>query len=285
MRGWTAREGSTDKAPPCPAEDLLEPAYCRTAPTSKRLPFCLPMRPATAFPPRRRIATRTSPGNPFRQRRSRLIVHPRNPYVPTAHMNLRFFLVGTKDPLWYFGGGFDLTPFYPFTEDVVHWHRSAYDACRGHGNVYARLKANCDAYFYLPHRNEARGVGGIFFRRLDRGRIRRQPGLRGQRRQALPAGVLPYIRAAQQDPLGPTRRRLHAISTGTLRGIQPGRGPRYALRPSVRSKRGIGAGLFTATGTVDLRLQATSRLGGSGALTERFLSPRNWLELVDKSGD
>ncbi|MDA1195118.1 MAG: coproporphyrinogen III oxidase, partial [Planctomycetota bacterium] len=95
-----------------------------------------------------------------------LIVHPRNPYAPTTHANLRLFsAVGTDGaPAWWFGGGFDLTPYYGFDEDAVHWHTTARAACVPFGSdVYPRLKAACDAYFYLPHRSEARGIGGLFF--------------------------------------------------------------------------------------------------------------------------
>jgi coproporphyrinogen III oxidase len=95
-----------------------------------------------------------------------LVVHPRNPYVPTSHFNVRFFCAqraGTT-AAWWFGGGFDLTPYYGFEDDVRHWHRTARDACRGFGDqLHARLKSWCDEYFYLPHRGEARGVGGLFF--------------------------------------------------------------------------------------------------------------------------
>jgi len=91
-----------------------------------------------------------------------MIVHPQNPYVPTFHANLRFFLVDRAH--WHFGGGFDLTPYYPFPEDVLHWHQTAAAACAPFGDtLYDRLKAWCDEYFYLPHRKEPRGVGGIFF--------------------------------------------------------------------------------------------------------------------------
>ena len=91
-----------------------------------------------------------------------VIVHPKNPYVPTFHANLRFFLVNADH--WHFGGGFDLTPYYPFSEDVLHWHRMAAKACSPFGShLYKRLKVWCDNYFYLKHREEPRGVGGIFF--------------------------------------------------------------------------------------------------------------------------
>lgn len=96
-----------------------------------------------------------------------LVIHPSNPYLPTSHMNVRFFMAGGGGeipPTWWFGGGYDLTPFYPFQEDVIHWHRVAFDACKEFGNeVYPRYKKWCDEYFYLKHRDETRGVGGLFF--------------------------------------------------------------------------------------------------------------------------
>ena len=95
-----------------------------------------------------------------------LIVHPLNPYAPTSHANVRFFIANKEgeDPVWWFGGGFDLTPFYGFEEDAVHWHRTAKAACDPFGaDTYAKYKKWCDEYFYLKHRDEPRGVGGLFF--------------------------------------------------------------------------------------------------------------------------
>jgi len=95
-----------------------------------------------------------------------LVIHPRNPHVPTSHANVRFFIADPDgpNPVWWFGGGFDLTPFYPREEDAVHWHRVARDAVAPFGDdLYPRFKKWCDEYFYLKHRNETRGVGGLFF--------------------------------------------------------------------------------------------------------------------------
>ncbi|MEK9670312.1 MAG: oxygen-dependent coproporphyrinogen oxidase [Gammaproteobacteria bacterium] len=95
-----------------------------------------------------------------------LVIHPENPYVPTSHANVRFFVAEKdgEDPVWWFGGGFDLTPFYPIDEDCVHFHRVAKDAIDPFGaDYYPRYKKACDVYFYLPHRDEMRGVGGLFF--------------------------------------------------------------------------------------------------------------------------
>ena len=117
--------------------------------------------PASATAHRPQLA-----GAPWRAVGVSLVVHPQNPYVPTAHANVRFFEArpAGADPIWWFGGGFDLTPFYPFDEDVRHWHQTAKDLCAPFGpGRYAEHKQWCDQYFYLKHRQECRGVGGLFF--------------------------------------------------------------------------------------------------------------------------
>ena len=111
-------------------------------------------------------------GVPFEAMGLSLVFHPRNPHVPTTHCNVRFIQATPADaaPVWWFGGGFDLTPYYPYDEDVLHWHRTADEACRPFGeHLYAQYKDWCDRYFYLPHRNETRGVGGLFFDDLSEG--------------------------------------------------------------------------------------------------------------------
>ena len=99
-----------------------------------------------------------------------LVIHPNNPFIPTSHANVRFFIAEKEGetPVWWFGGGFDLTPFYPFQEDVEHWHQTAKNLCQPFGdNIYDDHKKWCDEYFYLKHRNETRGVGGLFFDDLN----------------------------------------------------------------------------------------------------------------------
>lgn len=101
-----------------------------------------------------------------------LVIHPHNPYVPTSHANVRFFIANKEDadPIWWFGGGFDLTPYYANREDVIHWHKVSRKACEPFGDdVYTRYKKWCDEYFFLKHRNETRGVGGLFFDDLNEG--------------------------------------------------------------------------------------------------------------------
>lgn len=117
--------------------------------------------PASATASRPELA-----GRAFQAMGVSLVMHPRNPYVPTSHANVRVFVAEREDeePVWWFGGGYDLTPYYGFEEDVVHWHRIAKKACDPFGpDIYARFKKWCDDYFYLKHRGEARGVGGVFF--------------------------------------------------------------------------------------------------------------------------
>ena len=104
-----------------------------------------------------------------------LVIHPANPFVPTTHMNVRFFVAEREDaskedndPIWWFGGGFDLTPYYGFEEDAKHWHATAKNACAEYGeDIYPRYKKWCDDYFYLKHRQEQRGIGGLFFDDLN----------------------------------------------------------------------------------------------------------------------
>jgi len=112
-------------------------------------------------------------GAPFTAMGVSLVLHPRNPHVPTTHMNLRFLIAepAGQPAAWWFGGGFDLTPYYPVHEDVLHWHRVAREACAASApGTYERYKYWCDRYFFLPHRGETRGVGGLFFDDL------REPG-------------------------------------------------------------------------------------------------------------
>ena len=101
-----------------------------------------------------------------------LVLHPENPFIPTTHANVRFFIAENEEeePLWWFGGGFDLTPYYGFEEDAIHWHKIANKACEPFGEkVYEKYKKWCDNYFYLSHRDEQRGIGGLFFDDLNEG--------------------------------------------------------------------------------------------------------------------
>lgn len=122
------------------------------------------------LPPSATAARPELAGRSFQAMGVSLVIHPRNPYIPTSHANVRFFVAEKtgEDPVWWFGGGYDLTPYYPFEEDVIHWHQVAKDACTPFGpQVYPQYKKWCDEYFHLKHRDEARGVGGLFFDDLN----------------------------------------------------------------------------------------------------------------------
>ena len=109
-------------------------------------------------------------GRNFRAMGVSLVIHPHNPYIPTSHANVRFFIAQKPDvdPVWWFGGGFDLTPYYGNQEDCKHWHQTAKTACDPFGeDTYHKYKTWCDEYFYLRHRNEPRGIGGLFFDDLN----------------------------------------------------------------------------------------------------------------------
>ena len=105
-------------------------------------------------------------GKPFEASGVSVIMHPLNPFVPTAHLNVRFFIANpaSRHPIWWFGGGYDLTPYYGFVEDCKHWHQTAKSACdQFNPNFYPQFKTQCDEYFFIKHRNEHRGIGGLFF--------------------------------------------------------------------------------------------------------------------------
>ncbi len=166
-----------------------------------------------------------------------LVVHPRNPYIPTAHANVRFFIAERPDAaaLWWFGGGFDLTPYYGFEEDCIHWHRTAKAACEPFGAaVYPRCKHGCDEYFYIQHRQEPRGIGGLFFDDLnDWGFESCFAFLRSVGEHFLPA-YLPIVQRRRHLPYGEREREFQlyrrgryvefnlVYDRGTLFGLQSG---------------------------------------------------------------
>ncbi len=185
-------------------------------------------------------ATRARPelaGCGFRAMGVSLVLHPRNPHVPTTHANFRFFVAEAEgsEPVWWFGGGFDLTPFYPVRDDVLHWHRTARDACAPFGDdVYDRYRKWCDEYFYLRHRDETRGVGGLFFDDLnDFGFQRSFEFTRAVAEAFLPA-YLPIVAARRDEPWGQREREFQlyrrgryvefnlVYDRGTLFGLQSG---------------------------------------------------------------
>lgn len=166
-----------------------------------------------------------------------LVIHPRNPYVPTSHANVRFFLAEKENepPVWWFGGGFDLTPYYPFEEDAVSWHQSARDACLPFGEeVYPQYKKWCDDYFFLKHRNETRGVGGLFFDDLNAWGFERCFEFMQSVGDHYLSAYLPIVQRRKSIPFGERQRDFQlyrrgryvefnlVYDRGTLFGLQSG---------------------------------------------------------------
>lgn len=166
-----------------------------------------------------------------------LVMHPENPMVPTSHANVRFFIAEKEgeEPVWWFGGGFDLTPYYGNDEDCIHWHRIAKEACEPFGeDVYARYKKWCDDYFFLKHRGEPRGIGGLFFDDLNELGFEQSFALMRAIGDAYVDAYLPIVQRRKNDPYGEKERdfQLHrrgryvefnlVFDRGTLFGLQTG---------------------------------------------------------------
>ncbi len=208
-----------------------------------------------------------------------LVIHPRNPYAPTSHANIRFFLAEKQgEPaVWWFGGGFDLTPYYGFDEDAVHWHREARAACDPFGDqVYPRYKHWCDEYFHMPHRDEQRGIGGLFFDDLnDWGFERSFAFMRSVGDHFLPA-YRPILQRRHGTPYGERERNFQLYRRG--------RYVEFNLLWDRGTKFGIQSGGRTESILMSLPPLARWEYGwtpepGSEEerLYQRFLQPRDWL--------
>lgn len=166
-----------------------------------------------------------------------LVIHPENPYVPTSHANVRFFIAEKDgaDPVWWFGGGYDLTPYYGNHDDCVHWHRTAKAACAPFGdNCYPKYKKWCDDYFFLKHRDEARGVGGLFFDDLNELGFEQSFAFMRAVGDSYTEAYMPIVQARKSTPFGDRERQFQLYrrgryvefnliyDRGTLFGLQTG---------------------------------------------------------------
>jgi coproporphyrinogen III oxidase len=208
-----------------------------------------------------------------------LVIHPRNPYVPTSHANVRFF-IAEKDgaePVWWFGGGFDLTPYYPFEEDAVHWHRTAKAACEPFGSdYYARFKKWCDEYFYLKHRNETRGVGGLFFDDLSEKGFEHSFGFMRSVGDHYLDAYLPIVRQRKDTPYGERERDFQLYRRGRYVefNLVYDRGTLFGLQSGGRTE----SILMSLPPLVKWRYNWTPEPGTPEArLYTDFLRPRDWL--------
>lgn len=213
-----------------------------------------------------------------------LIVHPRNPYAPTSHANFRCFFAtppaeqSDPTPTWWFGGGFDLTPYYGFEEDAVHWHRVARDACSAFGpDLYPRFKKACDDYFFLPHRQEPRGIGGLFFDDFDEGGWQAAFGLAQSTGDAYLDAYLPILERRKDTPYGERERDFQLYRRGRYVefNLLQDRGTKFGLQAATRTE----SVLASLPPLVVWRYDWQPEPGTPEArLYTDFLRPRDWAD-------
>ena len=208
-----------------------------------------------------------------------LVIHPRNPYAPTSHMNVRFFIAEKAGaaPVWWFGGGFDLTPYYGFEEDAIHWHRTAKAACDPFGaDYYPRFKKWCDEYFYLKHRQEPRGIGGLFFDDLNEKDFAHSfEFMKSVGDHYLPA-YLPIVEKRKAAPYGERERDFQLYRRGRYVefNLVYDRGTLFGLQSGGRAE----SILMSLPPLVKWRYNWQPEPGTPEArLYEVFLKPRDWL--------
>jgi coproporphyrinogen III oxidase len=210
-----------------------------------------------------------------------LVIHPLNPHIPTSHANVRFFIAEKEGeaPVWWFGGGFDLTPFYPVEADVLHWHQVAKDCCDGFDPAYyPKYKKWCDEYFYLKHRNETRGVGGLFFDDLNEPGFEQSFAFMAAVGEAFTKAYVPIVQRNKNKACSEAERQFQlyrrgryvefnlVFDRGTLFGLQSGGRTESILMsmpPLVRWQYGYQPEAGSAEAT----------------LYERYLQPQDWLGL------
>ena len=219
-------------------------------------------------------------GAPWQAMGVSLVIHPENPYVPTSHANVRFFIATPKDgaPVYWFGGGYDLTPYYGFDEDCIEWHRTARDACAPFGEeVYPRYKQWCDDYFYLKHRQEPRGVGGLFFDDYNTGDFDRDFAFMQSVGNSYIEAYEPIVRRRKDHPWSEREREFQLYRRGRYVefNLVYDRGTLFGLQSGGRTE----SILMSLPPLVRWDYDRHPEPGSEEArLTEHFLTARNWLE-------
>jgi coproporphyrinogen III oxidase len=208
-----------------------------------------------------------------------LVLHPHNPHLPTTHANVRFFIAEKEGeaPVWWFGGGFDLTPYYPYEEDVVHWHQTARAAVQPFGpDYYPRYKKWCDDYFYLKHRGETRGVGGLFFDDLNARGFAESFGLMRAVGEAFLPAYLPLVERRKDTPYGEHERQFQLYRRGRYVefNLVYDRGTLFGLQSGGRTE----SILMSMPPLVRWQYGYQPEPGSAEALLySRYLKPQDWL--------
>ena len=210
-----------------------------------------------------------------------LVLHPNNPYAPTSHANVRFFIAQKEgeEPIWWFGGGYDLTPYYGFEEDAVHWHQTAKNACDPFGDdIYPKLKTWCDDYFYLKHRDETRGAGGLFFDDLNEGGFEHCFNFLQSIGDSFTQSYVPIIERRKDMPFGDRERDFQLYRRGRYVefNLVYDRGTLFGLQSGGRTE----SILMSLPPLVKWRYNWQPEPGTDEAkLYEIFLKPQDWLAI------
>jgi coproporphyrinogen III oxidase len=219
-------------------------------------------------------------GAPWQAMGVSLVIHPENPYVPTSHANVRFFIAipENSEPVYWFGGGYDLTPYYGFDEDCIEWHRTARDACVPFGDdVYPRYKQWCDDYFFLKHRQEPRGVGGLFFDDYNTGDFDRDFAFMQSVGNSYIEAYEPIVRRRKDHPWSEREREFQLYRRGRYVefNLVYDRGTLFGLQSGGRTESILMSLPPLARWDYDRHPEPGSE---EARLTEHFLTARNWLE-------
>ncbi|MEQ2352097.1 oxygen-dependent coproporphyrinogen oxidase [Pseudoalteromonas piscicida] len=209
-----------------------------------------------------------------------LVIHPKNPNIPTSHANVRFFIAEKEgeEPIWWFGGGFDLTPFYPVLEDVKHWHQVAKDLCAPFGDaVYGDYKKWCDEYFYLKHRDETRGVGGLFFDDLNQWGFEKSFAFMQAVGNGFLDAYLPIIEKRKNTPYSEQERQFQLYRRGRYVefNLVWDRGTLFGLQTGGRTESILMSMPPLARWEYDFQPDP----GSKEAELYNYLTPKNWLAM------
>lgn len=239
-----------------------------------------------SLPPSATAARPELAGRSFHAMGVSWVLHPKNPYVPTSHGNVRFFIAEKEGeaPVWWFGGGYDLTPFYPVIEDVRHWHLTARDACAPFGeDVYPRYKSWCDDYFWLKHRDETRGVGGLFFDDLNEGGFERCFAFQQAVGDSFLAAYLPIVQRRRGTAWGERERDFQLYRRGRYVefNLVWDRGTLFGLQSSGRTE----SILMSMPPLVSWAYRWEPDPDSAEANLTYYLQPRDWLGDVERGGN
>jgi coproporphyrinogen III oxidase len=231
-----------------------------------------------SLPPSATAARPELAGRSFEALGVSLVIHPENPYVPTSHANVRFFCAEKEgeEPVWWFGGGYDLTPYYPVLEDIISWHRAARTACEPFGDeVYPRCKDWCDRYFYLKHRSETRGVGGLFFDDFNEWGFERSFEFLRAIGDSYLGAYLPIVQRCKGHPWSERQRQFQLYRRGRYVefNLVFDRGTLFGLQSGGRTE----SILMSLPPLVSWRYNWRPEPGSEEAELYEYLTPRDWL--------